>query len=51
MAEEYFFAKEYQESLRIYVDVLNDYNNEHWWPILTSIMTNALKYRLKTVNF
>ena len=32
------------EMNRIYVDVLNDYNNEHWWPILTSIMSNALKY-------
>lgn len=27
----------------IYVNVLNDYKNEHWWPILTSIMSNALK--------
>lgn len=45
MAEEYFYSKDYQESLRIYVDVLNDYNNEHWWPILTSIMSNALKYK------
>ncbi len=26
----------------IYVNVLNDYKNEHWWPILTSIMSNAL---------
>jgi len=34
------------EMNRIYVDVLNDYNNEHWWPILTSIMSNALKYLL-----
>ncbi|CAF0724301.1 unnamed protein product [Brachionus calyciflorus] len=43
MAEEYFYAKDYQESLNIYVQVLNDYSNEHWWPILTSIMFNALK--------
>lgn len=43
IAEEYFFDKEYTEALRIYVDVLNDYNNEHWWPILTSVMSNALK--------
>lgn len=31
--------------LSIYVKVLNDYNNEHWWPIITSIMLNALKYK------
>lgn len=23
--------------------MLNDYNNEHWWPIITSIMLNAIK--------
>lgn len=35
--------KEKFSFLSIYVKVLNDYNNEHWWPIITSIMLNALK--------
>ncbi|MED6251052.1 Trafficking protein particle complex subunit 11 [Ataeniobius toweri] len=43
MGEEYYHAKDYTKALKLLDYVMCDYRTERWWPLLTTILTTALR--------
>uniref|UniRef100_A0A3Q2EE88 Trafficking protein particle complex subunit 11 n=1 Tax=Cyprinodon variegatus TaxID=28743 RepID=A0A3Q2EE88_CYPVA len=43
MGEEYYHAKDYTKALKLLDYVMCDYRTERWWPLLTAILTTALR--------